>query len=762
MQGIKGKAFILFSLILVASCNTMKNVPKDDALYTGATVTMKGADVNARQRKTLRSDLKTLTRPKPNTRFLGMPIKLWIYNAMGNPKKETSFRGRLKYRTGEPPVLLSQLDLQKNVNVLQNYLENKGFFKAKVTGDTTVKRRRAKAHYKAETGPQYKINSIAIPADSSILTQKIIEAHKKSLLKKGDAFDLDIIKLERNRIDAYLKENGFYYFSPEFLLVKVDSTIGSNKLNLFITVKPDIPTVAREQYKINNVFIYSDYSLNTAIVDTNKSNAKNYQGYYILDKDNKYKPWLFAHTMQFQTGDFYNRRDHNLTLSRLINLDLFKYVKNRFEPATWLDSPKLNVYYYLTPLPKKSLRAEVTGINKSINSNGTEITGTWRNRNAFRGGEHVSLSAYVGTEVQFGGNMKGYNTYRAGAEGTIALPKFLVPFFDIRNEGAFAPRTVIQLGYDVLNKRKLYTLNSFRGRYGYTWKEDITKQHELYPVDINYVQPFQVTQRYLDSVAKYPTLKKATEQQFILGSTYKFTYNKGLKGHEFINSYYFSGLADFSGNLASLIQPGNVKKGDTAKLFNAPYAQYMKFETDLRYYRRIGLKDMWANRILVGYGYPYGNSSQLPFIKQFYAGGNNSIRSFRSRSVGPGTYKDTSRYLVDQTGDIRLELNTEYRPHISGPLYGAIFIDAGNIWLKNTDPLRPGAKISKDFLKELAVGAGAGLRLDLTIFVIRLDVAVPLRKPWEQNEWVMEQIKFKDRSWRRENIIYNLAIGYPF
>lgn len=164
----------------------------------------------------------------------------------------------------------------------------------------------------------------------------------------------------------------------------------------------------------------------------------------------------------------------------------------------------------------------------------------------------------------------------------------------------------------------------------------------------------------------------------------------------------------------------------------------------------------------MGYGYPYGNSSELPFIKQFYAGGNNSIRAFRSRSLGPGTYKDTSRYLVDQTGDIRVEFNTEYRPHISGPLYGAIFIDAGNIWLKNTDPLRPGAKFSKDFLKELAVGGGVGIRLDLAIFVIRLDVAIPLRKPWEQNEWVMNRIKLAERPWRRENIVYNLAIGYPF
>lgn len=754
------KSYIFFILIFFSACNTLKNVPDNDALYTGATIDIKGNEQKVKEKKVLRSALSSLTRPKPNTRFLGLPIKLWIYNAIGKVKKENSFKARIKNGFGEPPVLFSQLDLEKNVKVLQSYLENKGYFKGKVTGDTLIKNRRAKAVYTAVPGAQYRINTVSIEQDSTVLTNAIAQAGGKSLLKVGAPFDLDVIKTERNRIDAYLKENGFYYFSPEFVIVKVDSTIGDNKVNLFVSVKPNIPTAARDVYHINDVFVYADYSLSTAAVDTTVG-LQNYRGLHIIDKEKKYKPWLFEHTMQFDSGDIYNRADHNLTLSRLINLNLFKYVKNRFEPAS-TDTPLLNAYYYLTPLPKKSLRAEITGINKSNNSNGSEITFSWSNRNSFRGGEQLRLSAYVGSEIQFGGTLQGFNTYRTGAEATLTLPKFLMPFFDIRNEGPFAPRTVLQLGYDVLNKRKLYTLNSFRGRYGYSWKEAITKQHELFPIDINYVQPFSITQTFIDSAKKYPTLNKTTERQFILGSNYRFNFNQSLKGLDLINSFYFNGIADFSGNLASLIKPGNVKRGDTAKLFNAPYSQYMKFETDFRYYRKIGLTSTWANRIIAGYGIPYGNSAEIPFIKQFFAGGNNSIRAFRSRNVGPGTYKDTSRILIDQTGDIKLELNTEFRPHISGPLYGAVFIDAGNVWLKNENPLKPGSKFTSKFLSQLAMGAGVGIRLDLVIFVIRFDVATPLRKPWEQNPWVMNRINFADRAYRKENIIYNLAIGYPF
>ena len=199
----------------------------------------------------------------------------------------------------------------------------------------------------------------------------------------------------------------------------------------------------------------------------------------------------------------------------------------------------------------------------------------------------------------------------------------------------------------------------------------------------------------------------------------------------------------------------------TKEIFGLPFSQYLKFEADGRFYKGIGLHTVWANRVVVGLGLPYGNSRQIPYVKQFFTGGNNSIRAFRSRTVGPGTYKppptDSLGYIPDQTGDLKLELNTELRPRISGPLYGAIFLDAGNIWLQNTDALKPGATIDKDFLSELYMGGGVGLRLDITLFVIRLDVAFPIRDasrpPGE---------RFKLKGLGMNDAVYNLAIGYPF
>jgi outer membrane protein assembly factor BamA len=347
-----------------------------------------------------------------------------------------------------------------------------------------------------------------------------------------------------------------------------------------------------------------------------------------------------------------------------------------------------------------------------------------------------------------------------------AIPRFIVPFAKFRNRSGYVPRTNIQLGYDIVDRRQLYTVNSFKAAFGYLWKENLQKQHELYPISINYVQPVNVTAKYNELIHQDTLLARAIQKQFILGGTYQFNYNQLANGLRPPNSYYFNGIIDLSGNIAGLVSGANYKKGNEVTIRNVPFAQYIKLEGDARFYRKLGLYSTWANRIIVGIGVPYGNSVQIPFIKQFFVGGNNSLRGFRSRSVGPGTYRYTGsgNFLPDETGDIKLEFNTELRMRISGPLYGAIFIDAGNVWLMNDSSYthKPGGKFTGKFLNQLAVDAGFGFRFDITLFVIRFDIGFPLRKPWEQNPWVINQLQLNKKEFRRENIIYNLGIGYPF
>lgn len=750
--------------MILASCSNTRHLPAGDALYTGAKVNVDGPSMNRKQEKGLGKELSSLTRPRPNKTILGIRFKLFLWNLAGNPKKKNSPAAWLK-KMGEPPVLLSEVKLTYNEQVLRNTLENRGYFQAAVTGDTTVKNRKATAIYTVQTGPRYMISEVQFPGDTSqVLQQKILEIASKTLLKPGDPFDLDVIKGERNRIDAHLKENGFYYFSPDFLIIQTDSTIGNNQVNLYVKVKPVTPQKATEVYRINDVYIYPNYRLNVRQTDTSKTNATFYKGYYVVDRRNTYKPRLFEQSMQFQPGDVYNRTDHNLTINRLVTLGVFRFVRNRFEEVPGTDSAKLDAYYYLTPSPKKSLRGEVNANTKSNNLTGSSVTLGWRNRNALRGGELFTIDATGGFEVQYSGALRGFNTYRAGLETGLAFPRFLTPFFYVNPPGGFVPKTKFLLAYDILTKQKLYAMNSFRLSAGYFWKETIQKEHQFNPVSITYVQPLSISQLYTDSMARNPTLQKAVEKQFILGSSYNYNYN-GLTG-TFNRGFYFNGLADISGNIAGLLTGANVNENRPKYIFGAQFSQYLKLEGDFRYYLNISPKSVLANRVIIGTGFPYGNSSELPFIKQFFIGGNNSIRAFRSRSIGPGTYLPpfSDELLADQSGDIKLELNSEFRAQLAGIIHGAVFVDAGNIWLFRENSDKPGSGFSGSFLKELAVGTGVGLRFDISFLVLRLDVAFPLRKPWltPGNRWVFDQIDFSSPSWRRDNIVFNLAIGYPF
>ncbi len=759
--------FLMPIIICLLSCNPATLVPKGDALYTGATITIKDSALSKKELRNIIAKTSPLVRPLANSKFLGMRIKLFLFHLAGDTSQHNFVRKFLR-KSGQAPVLLSSVNVEYNVKVLKNFMINSGYFQAEASGDTAIKNKKGHAYYTLVPGPVYSIKEVHFQTDSSALGSAVKATLPGTILHPGNPFNLDAIKAERLRIDAILKEEGYYYFSPDYLLLDADSTVGDHKVNMFLKVKQNAPLPAKKPYLIDNVFIYPNYRLTAKEDDTAKKAKYLYKGYYIVDPKKMFKPQVFPEVMRFDSGDVYNRTDHNLTLSRLINLGVFKFVKNRFENSSDNkgDTGRLNAYYYLTPLAKKSIRGEISGNTTSNNYIGSMVTLTFSNRNTFRGAEQLDLHANVGSEVQYNADQSGFNTYTLGGGVTFTVPKFVIPFFTLNTTNAFVPKTKIEVSYDLLNRRKLFTLNSFNAQLGYEWKPNIRVTQQLNPFAINYVQALQVTQQYLDSIRNNPILKHAIDTQFILGSQYSYTLDPFVKDANG-SGLYFNGLADISGNLLGLVTPEDpVTK--QKRLFQAPISQYLKAQADLRYYWQISPVARLANRIIFGFGYPYGNSQQLPYIKQFFIGGNNSIRAFRSRSIGPGTFRpknaDSLSFFPDQSGDIKLEMNTELRYHFNNILEGAIFFDAGNIWLFRKDTLQPGGVFNTNFLRQLAAGTGVGLRLNLSILLLRLDLGMPLREPWlpEGQRWVMDLIDFGSKSWRRQNLVLNLAIGYPF
>ncbi|OCA78152.1 hypothetical protein BBH99_09710 [Chryseobacterium contaminans] len=755
----------------VVSCSNTRFLKENQMLYTGAEVKIESDTISKKEKKDLQAALEANLTPKPNSTFLGMRPKLYFYNIAKEPKKDKGFNYWLKYKMGEKPVLLGDVDREFNKDIIENYSENKGYFNARATYDTVSKNKKAKVIYTLKPGARYLVDGVKFQKDSTLINQEIQNIAGKTLLKNGRPFDLDVIKAERERIDNNLKERGFYYFHPDNIIVQADSTVNKNhKVELNVKLKDNTPPLATQQFSIDKVIVFPNYNIQDVkegkySVPMNKDSLGKYafDDIYVIDPQHKFKPKIFDRALYFKKGDLYNRSNHNLTLNRLISLGVFKFVKNEFVTSDSLNH-KFDAYYLLTPRQIQSLRLEALGRTNSASYAGSELNLNWTHRNFFRGAEQFKASVYGAFDFQMGGAQDANNIFRAGANVQLSIPRIVAPF-RFHSSSEFVPRTNITLGYEFQNRTKYYTLNNFTASFGYLWKENARKEHELKVIDITLVSPEKVTAEYEANSANNPAMKRIVQKQLIFGPTYSYTYTNTMLPKK--NTFYYKGTLDLAGNLTGLISGANVKEDKEKKIFGIPFSQYAKIENDFRFYHKLTEKSSLATRLIAGIAYPYGNSEFVPFSKQFFSGGSNSIRAFRARTLGPGSFDPRTMKAgtyFDQSGDVKLELNAEYRANLYKFINAAVFVDAGNIWLLHNDDARPGAKFSKDFLDEVAVGAGVGLRLDFSILVLRLDLAMPLRVPYYEkgDRWAFDKINFGDPSWRKDNLVLNIAIGYPF
>ncbi len=749
---IKSIRYLLFLTIFLQACSNTKYLTGNQKLYVGGKVNIINKGLKKSDRKGLTDELTGLLRPKPNSTILGLRPKLYLYNITRTTKK----KGLKHYLNskGEAPVLVSAVDLDKNSKILVNRLQNEGYFQADVTGDTVSKNKKVTAIYTVNTGPGYTIKKVTFPTSNNSLDTAIAGIANKSLLKIGDKYNLDVIKAERDRIDATLKERGFYYFAPEDLEAHVDSTnIGDHQVTIDMQVINTTPGKARDIYKINNIYVYPNYSLRDTSLMLDK--AVKYDTYNVIQKRLTIKPFVFKNTVQLKPGNVYNRTDHNKSLSKFINLGPFKYVKNRFEEVS-TDSPKLDVYYFLTQYPKKSLSFDVLGRTTSANYNGAQLNLNFRNRNTFKGAELLTVTLFGSTDAQVSGQFGGgHPLTQVGLQTTLSWPRFISPF-KFKNDNAYIPHTNLSVGYSIVNRVGLYNLNSFNGSFGYQWRENTHRSHELNFLTVTYVKPASVDTAYTNNplYKNNPSLKHVTDPQFTFGPTYSYTYTNTTESYR-TNTVYFNTKIGLSGNIIGLVSGADTLGEHVKTIFGTPYNQYIKLENEFRFFHKVNSTSQIAARLIASAGLPYGNSTILPYSQQFFIGGPNSLRGFRARSIGPGTvnpiqYGTSSGFLADQSGDIKLEGNLEYRPKLFSIVYGALFADAGNVW--NAKPHQAGGTIGTNFLSQMAADVGFGLRFDASVLVLRTDLGFPVLKPYTSI----------NSSLNTNKPVFNLAIGYPF
>jgi outer membrane protein insertion porin family len=757
----------IIGVLFVSACSNTKYLAEGEVLYTGASINIEPRETV--KKKNIRSELEDVARPEPNSSFLGLRPKLWFYNIAGEDA-DKGIKKWLKTKVGEPPVLLSEADPDLMNDLMKSRLDNLGYFKSSVEHEVKIKNQKAEIEYIATVSEPYKFNNIIYPQQRDSLNTAIRQTQTEALIYKGAQYNLDLLIDERARVDNELKNQGYYYFNPDFLVYQMDTTVGNRQINVLLGVKPDTPAKAKEVYRLNNIYVMPQFSLTrksrVALRDTVYEH-----NLYFIERASNFKHNVLRRYIKLYEGDKYSKQNHDLTISRLMAMGVFKFVSVNFNDTLVNDSTMLDATVNLTQLLPKTLKVDLEVGSKSTNYTGPTLSTTFTNRNLWRGAELLILNFNGTYEVQVSGPQKGFNSWELGAGIQLVTPRFLTPF-KIRHQYTLnVPKTKFDLQFRTLHRVELFDMNGFSFTYGYLWKETERTEYEVNPIAINYAKLLNTTDRFEQILQRNPYLRRTFEEQFTFGSTASYTYST-LMGVPKRDEYYLNLHLDVSGNAASLAH--RVLSGEEStderpyELFNTRFSQYSKLSSDFRYYSNFDENNKLATRIIIGAGIPYGNSRVMPYTKQFFSGGSNSIRAFLPRSVGPGSYRipdSLATGYLDQSGDIKLELNAEYRFGIISILKGALFADAGNVWLMRANEYLPGGEFqTNDFLSEVAVGGGFGLRIDLSFFLLRFDLGIPLRKPYlpENERWVVNEIDFGSPSWRRDNLVLNIAVGYPF
>ncbi|WP_241910518.1 BamA/TamA family outer membrane protein [Pseudotamlana carrageenivorans] len=746
-------------VLLCYACSITQYIPEDERLYTGATLEVESdSTISDKSKDVIKTNLNSVLNPEPNSNILGMYLGLYFYYQ--NQKEHPGFINRWLYKNfGEEPIYQSDVNPIEVESLLINRLDNRGFFYSSASSEFIEDKKKASAAYHVEVAQPYKMESYALDS----LPQPIgsnIKAHlNKTVLKKDMCFDLPLMQLERKRIDQSLKQRGYYNFNERFLLFEADTNQYKNKrFDLYLKLKEETPKQAIVPYEISRINIYPHYNLETDSlnVPADTYNDKNYYQDELYFKLKHLDPFI-----TLKKGQLYNAETSKNTARRLSQIGTYKFVNIQYKEidSTLSDSlGHLEANIYLSPLNKRSLQAELQGVTKSNNFTGPAISISSINRNLFKGGETFKLSAKFGYEAQFtrgSQDSEKLSSTHLGISGELFFPRIIFPvkvgphFFKYN-----IPKTKTSLSLDYLNRKEYYSLFSATALFGYTWDANKLVTYELNPITVSYTKPSKISDAFKQILEDNPYMRDSFEQEFISGLTFSFTYN-GLLETRKRNQIYFNAKLDIAGNTLSLLKKEQAD-GSPNEIFGLEYAQYAKADIDFYYHHKFNKDNILASRIFAGYGIAYGNSTLLPNVKQYFAGGPYSVRAFRIRSLGPGTFDGStvSDTYFDQTGNIRLEANLEYRFPIYSFLKGAAFVDAGNIWNSEENPSLPGGKFSRSFMQELGMGVGLGARVDFQGFVIRVDLATPFHNPALPEG---ERYNFDT-----QESVLNFAIGYPF
>lgn len=780
----------LLAVLLASSCSTTKNLPKDETLYVGVKkMNFANEDMTPAGIQAMTEVEAALSYP-PNNAIMGsnsvrfpIPFGLWIYNDFVKYQEKKGLGHWIFKKLASTPVYLSTVNPETRVKVATNLLRDYGFFNGSVnySVDTLKNPRKAKLSYHINMANPYFLDSVAYLKYPPRADSLIQATYNQRALRKGDNFSVLKLEEERQRLSTLFRNNGYYYFRPEFTTFRADTLLRPGFVSLQVVPQKGIPAEARRAYYVGKTSVYLTGYKGEAPTDsvTFDDMTIHYHG-----KKPGLRETVLRKRFLFKEGELYSQIRQTYTQEALARLGVFKYAEFRYTlndtlPTCDTLNVKVNAMF---DLPYDG-EFELNVTTKSTDQTGPGAIFSLSRRNFMRSAAKLSFQLKGSYEWQTGqtnGNNKStMNSYELGASFSLDYPRIILPWIRNRvDRFRYPSHTTFKIYADQLNRARFFKMLSFGGTVSYDFQPSRTMKHTVTPFRLTFNTLQRTTADFDSIMQKNPTLKLSLGNQFIPAMNYTFTYDTGpLKKR---NSFWWENSITSAGNITSAVYAAFGKGfGERdKKLLNTPFAQFLKLTSEARALFKVGHKQHIATRLMGGVLFAYGNQTVAPYSEQFYIGGANSIRAFTVRSIGPGSYHPdaSNRYgYIDETGDIKLEANVEYRFPILGDLYGATFLDAGNVWLMRPDKIemkknettgemeqvndgRPGGVLTmRNFANTIALGTGVGLRYDLTFLVIRLDLGIALHAPYDTGKKGYYNIpKFKD------GLGLHFAIGYPF
>jgi len=753
---------------MLCSCSVNKFIPDKQYLLDEVDVVSDSKEVKP-------SLFTSYIRQNPNAKWFNLvKIPMRIYCISG--KDSSKWMNRFLQKIGDAPKIYDETIALKSQREIEKAVRNMGYMRAVVRLDTIINKNKLKLSYNIKTDSLYRINHIAYQIDDWMINELIMQDSVYSLLSEGMPFDVVALDNERQRITKLLQNNGYFKFNKDFIVYQADTVRNTFEVDLTMKLLPyrarkeDLP-VSHKQYSIRNVNFITIDDITRFDNDYQSYDSLFYKGLNIYYKDNVYiRPNVLANFNYINPGTLFSEQSVQNTYASMGRLRALKYTNVRFNEVMGKDSMLLDANVLLSKNKDKSIAFEIEGTN-SAGDLGAAASMTFQHKNLFKGSETFTFKvrgAYEAiTGLEEGYENDDYQEY--GIESTLNFPEFMFPFLS----SAFKKkiRATSEVGVKFNSQlRPEFTRTLASASWSYRWTDKTRSQHRFDLLDVNYIYvPWKSNtfKAYLENLTdRNSILIKSYEDLLIVRMGYTFSYNSAnnsqMIGNR--NSYSVRFNIEESGNLlygASKLIHRRPKTDKGYVIANIPFAQYIKGDFDFAQNLLIDNRNSLVFHIGLGVAYPYGNSQALPFEKRYFSGGPNSVRGWSVRSLGPGSYKGADGVVnyINHTGDIKLDLNVEYRTHLFWKFNGAAFIDAGNIWNINTyEGQEEGTFRFDSFYKQIAVAYGLGIRLDLDYLILRFDGGMKAVNPMLEGKDKYPLIRPR----MSRDFTFHFAVGYPF